>query len=110
LKEKSSLNEGGPPKFTKARKVIDTSAPEVEETAHRKVIDVSAPKTGVRTIYEGEKAKQHKYHIEHKPITEKEEYGVEKVITIDDGTPATGEGVGEGSKAFDDPRGEKAQY
>jgi len=94
LKEKSSLTESGPPKFTKSRKVIDTSVPEAEETAHRKVIDVSAPKAGVRTVYEGDKPKQHKYHTEHKPIEEKEDYGVEKVHVVDDGTPATGEGVG----------------
>lgn len=94
MKEKSSLNEVGPPKFTNARKVINTSVPEAEETAHRKVIDVSAPKTGVRTIYEGDKPKQHKYHTEHKQIAEKEDYGVEKRHTVDDGTPATGEGVG----------------
>ncbi|TNV83256.1 hypothetical protein FGO68_gene17489 [Halteria grandinella] len=110
LKEKSSLTESGPPKFTKARKVIDTSVPEAEETAHRKVIDVSVPKEGVRTVYEGDKPKQHKYHVEHKPLAEKEDYGVEKVHTVDDGTPATGEGVGQGSKAFDESKGEKTQY
>lgn len=48
--------------------------------------------------------KYQKYHTEKKHITEKDEYGVEKVTTIDDGTPATGEGEGH-SRAVDDLRG-----
>jgi hypothetical protein len=110
LKGKSTLKEddSGRPTFKNTRKVTDTGAGamEVEETAaHRKVIDMTAPKAGVRTVYEGDKPKQHKYHTEHKHIGDKDDYGVEKVVTVDDGTPAEGDGQ---SRAFDDSRGGKS--